>query len=204
MALRGPRVRRRAVFVDRDGVLVREVDYLRNPSQLEVLPGVPAALRALRAAGLKVIVATNQSGVARGYFSLAQLARIHRELKARLARAGAKWDALYFSPHHPDSRHPWRKPGTGMLRAAARRFRLDLRGCYFVGDTTTDIQTARNAGCVAVLVRTGKGGRDGRHAAAPDKTCRDLASAARWILARERGGRGRQASAPTGAVPSSR
>jgi histidinol-phosphate phosphatase family protein len=173
------------VFLDRDGVLVREVDYLRELSQLEVLPGVPAALKSLRRAGFKVVVATNQSGVARGYFSAARLRAIHRELKRRLARFGAEWDALYVSPHHPDSRHPWRKPGVGMLKAAARRFRLDLKKSYFVGDTTTDVQTARNAGCAAVLVRTGKGGRDGRYRAAPDKTCRDLAAAARWILSRE-------------------
>ena len=178
---------RRAVFLDRDGVIVREVDYLREIAQLEVLRGVPRALKALRAAGFKVIVVTNQSGVARGYLSLAKLRRIHRELKARLARAGAKWDALYFSPHHPNDKNPWRKPGTGMLNAAAKRFRLDLKKSYLVGDTTTDIQTARNAGCVAVLVRTGKGGRDGKHPGAkPDKTFRDLAAAARWIIGRER------------------
>lgn len=176
---------RRAVFLDRDGVLVREVDYLSRPSQLRVLPGVPKAMKDLRAAGFKLVVVTNQSGVARGYFSLAQLGRIHRELKARLARAGARWDALYFSPHGPDSAHPMRKPGTGMLRAARRRFRLDLKASFLVGDTTTDVQTARNAGCTAVLVRTGKAGRDGKHpGAAPDKVCRDLPSAARWILSR--------------------
>jgi len=178
------------VFLDRDGTINREMDYLSRVDQLEVLPGAPAAMKALRAAGFKLVVVTNQSGVARGYFSLAQLARIHRELKRRLARAGARWDALYFSPHHAHSKHPMRKPGIGMLKKARKRFGLDFKSSYFVGDTTTDMKTARNAGCVAVLVRTGKGGRDGKHAgAAPDKTCRDLAAAARWIVARERAGR---------------
>ena len=176
---------RRAVFLDRDGVLVREMDYLRDPSQLDVLPGVPQALKSLREAGFRLIVVTNQSGVARGYFSLAMLGKIHRELKRRLATKGAKWDALYFSPHAADSAHPWRKPGIGMLKAGKKRFRLDLASCYFVGDTTTDVQTARNAGCVPILVRTGKAGRDGKYPKAkPDKVCRDLASAARWILSR--------------------
>jgi D-glycero-D-manno-heptose 1,7-bisphosphate phosphatase len=184
------------VFLDRDGVINREVDYLSRVDQLEVLPGAAGALKSLRAAGFKLVVITNQSGVARGYFSLAQLARIHRELRKRLARAGAKWDALYFSPHAADSAHPMRKPGIGMLEAAKRRLGLDLRASYLVGDTTTDVKTARNAGCVAVLVRTGKGGRDGKHPdARPDKVCRDLASAARWILARER----RQAAATASA-----
>ena len=175
------------MFLDRDGVLVREVDYLRDPSQISILPGVPQALKALRAAGFKLIVVTNQSGVARGYFSLTMLGKIHRELKRRLAKSGAKWDGLYFSPHAADSAHPWRKPGTGMLKAAQKRFGLDLKSSYFVGDTTTDVQTARNAGCVPILVRTGKAGRDGKHPRAKaDKISSNLAAAARWILARER------------------
>jgi len=177
---------RRAVFLDRDGVIVREVDYLSELSQLDVLPGAARAMKDLRAAGFKVVVVTNQSGVARGYFTLGRLAAIHRELRRRLARAGAKWDALYFSPHGPDSRHPMRKPGTGMLRAARRRFGLDLKTSYLVGDTTTDVKTARNAGCTSILVRTGHAGRDRKHDARPDKTCRDVAAAARWILAREK------------------
>lgn len=175
---------RRAVFLDRDGVIVREVDYLSKVSQLSVLPGVPAAMKSLRAAGYKIVVVTNQSGVARGYFTLTRLAAIHRELKKRLARAGAKWDALYFSPHAADSKHPMRKPGTGMLKAAKKRFGLDLKASYLIGDTTTDIKTAHNAGCVSILVRTGYAGRDGKHDAKPDKTCRDLPAAARWILSR--------------------
>ncbi len=176
---------RRAVFLDRDGVINREVDYLSRVEQLEVLPGAAEAMKALRAAGFKIIVVTNQSGVARGYFSVAQLGRIHRELKRQLAGAGAKWDALYYSPHAPDSRSPLRKPGIGMLRKAKKRFGLDLKSSWLVGDTTTDMQTARNAGCSAVLVRTGKGGRDGRYAGVkPDKICRDLAAAAVWIIAR--------------------
>jgi len=153
-------------------VLVREVDYLCRPSQLKVIPGVPRALKSLRAAGFKLVVITNQSGIARGYFSVAMLGRIHRELRRRLAKSGAKWDALYFSPHAADSAHPWRKPGTGMLKAAQKRFDLDMKACYMVGDTTTDVQTARNAGCAPVLVRTGHGGRDGKHPRAkPDRTC---------------------------------
>ena len=170
--------------MDRDGVLVREVDYLSRPSQLSILPGTAQALKSLHAAGFKLIVVTNQSGVARGYFSLTMLGKIHRELKRRLAKSGAKWDALYFSHHAADSAHPWRKPGIGMLKTAKKRFNLDFESSFFVGDTTTDVQTARNAGCTAILVRTGKAGRDGKHPAKADKTCRDLAAAARWILSR--------------------
>jgi D-glycero-D-manno-heptose 1,7-bisphosphate phosphatase len=175
------------VFLDRDGVLVREVDYLRDPSQLSVLPGVAKALKDLSEAGFKLVVVTNQSGVARGYFSLTMLAKIHRELKRRLAKSGARWDALYFSPHAADSAHPWRKPGTGMLKAAKRRFRLDLKASYMIGDKTADTLAGNRAGCTSIVVRTGYGGRDGKYPKAePAKVCRDLAAAARWILARER------------------
>ena len=173
------------MFLDRDGVLIKERDYLSRPGQLSVLPGVPKALKSLRDAGFKLVVVTNQSGIARGYFTLTMLTRIHRELKSRLAKSGAKWDALYFSPHGPDSPHPWRKPGTGMLKAAQKRFGLDLKASFMIGDKTADTLAGNRAGCTSIIVRTGYGGRDGKHPEAkPAKTCRDLAAAARWILSR--------------------
>lgn len=166
-------------------MIIEDVDYLRELRQIRIFPGAARAMKALKEGGFKVIVVSNQSGVARGYLSLAQLGRIHRELKKRLARTGAQWDALYFSPHAADSRHPWRKPGTGMLKAARRRFNLDLKSSYLVGDKTGDVKTALNAGCVPVLVRTGKGGRDGEYPKAkPHRIVKDLAAAARWILSR--------------------
>lgn len=174
----------RAVFVDRDGVLVREVGYLRGIESLKVLHGVPEALKMLRKAGFRVIVVTNQSGIYRGYLTTATLHALHRELKKRLARAGAKWDALYFSPHGPDSGHPMRKPGTGMLKAAQKRFGLDLKASYLVGDRPSDIQCARNGRLAgAVVVRTGAGRR--YKGPKPDVFRRDLLSAARWILDRK-------------------
>ncbi|MBI4061185.1 MAG: HAD family hydrolase, partial [Elusimicrobia bacterium] len=141
------RKRARAVFLDRDGVLIRDADHLDSIEGIEIYKGAPRALRLLRGAGFRVIVVTNQSGVARGYFTLNTVRRIHGELRRRLARSGARWDALYVSPHGPGSRHPWRKPGTGMLRAARRRFGLDLKASYLIGDKTSDIECARRAGC---------------------------------------------------------
>ena len=177
----------RAVFLDRDGVVVREVDYLCQPGQLKLLRGAAQAIIRLRRAGFKVVMVTNQSGVARGYLTLAVLRRIHLRMKRFLAAQGAKLDALYFCPHLPGTGCACRKPALGMLRQAKRRFSLDLKRSYFVGDSTTDILTARRAGCEAVLVRTGKGGRDGRHRVRADKTCRDLAAAAAWIIGRGMG-----------------
>ncbi|MBI5882908.1 MAG: D-glycero-beta-D-manno-heptose 1,7-bisphosphate 7-phosphatase [Elusimicrobia bacterium] len=180
--------RARAVFLDRDGVLVEDVDYVRSVRQLEVLPGAAEAVRRLGKAGLKVVVVSNQSGVGRGYFSRRTLQRIHAELKARLARAGARLDAIYCCPHLPPGQGVkpcgCRKPGTGLVEKAARRWGLELPECFFVGDSTTDLQTARNAGCAPVLVRTGKGGRDGRYKARPEAVCKDVLEAAKWILRR--------------------
>lgn len=174
--------RPKAVFIDRDGVLIRDADYLASIGGLSVYKGAPQALKLLRAAGFKIVIVTNQSGVARGYFTLKTVAKIHAELRRRLARAGAKWDAIYISPHGPDSGHPWRKPGTGMLLAAKRKFGLDLKGSCLIGDKTSDIECARRAGCASVLVLTGNGGRDKAYKVKPTAVRRDILSAARWIV----------------------
>lgn len=174
----------KAVFIDRDGVLIRDADHLATTDGLSVYKRSAAALKLLRKAGFKVVVVTNQSGVARGYFTMAAVRRIHAELKRRLAASGARWDAIYVSPHGPSSAHPWRKPGTGMLLAAKRRFGLDLKGSFLIGDKTSDIECARRAGCASVLVKTGKAGRDKAYKARPAAVRRDVLSAARWILSR--------------------
>lgn len=173
--------RPKAVFIDRDGVLIRDANYLASTDGLAVLKGAPQALKLLRAAGFKIVVVTNQSGVARGYFTLGAVRKIHAELKRRLAKADARWDAVYVSPHGPDSKHSWRKPGTGMLLAAKKRFGLDLKASYLIGDKTSDIECARRAGCAGILVRTGNGGRDKLYKAKPAAISRDLLAAARWI-----------------------
>lgn len=177
-----PRGKNAAVFVDRDGVLIREVNYLKRPEQVQVLKGSAEAVKALRKAGFKVVVITNQSGVGRGYFTLADLKAAHARLAADLKKRGAELDGLYFCPHVPDAGCACRKPKTLMLRRAARDLKLDLRRSFFVGDTTTDVATALAAGCTPVLVRTGKGGRDGKHPGKPAIVKRNLATAARWIL----------------------
>jgi D-glycero-D-manno-heptose 1,7-bisphosphate phosphatase len=178
-------VKPRAVFIDRDGVLIRDQDHLASVGGLRVLKGAPQALKLLKRAGYTLVVVTNQSGVARGYFTLAAVRRIHAELRRRLRRAGADWDAIYVSPHGPDSKSPMRKPGTGMLLAAKRRFKLDLKASWMIGDKTSDVECARRAGCGSVLVRTGKGGRDKAYKAKPDAVKADILAAARWIKSNE-------------------
>ena len=177
------KLRPKAVFIDRDGVLIRDADYLDSIAGLKVYKSAPRALKLLREAGFKIVIVTNQSGVARGYFTLKTVRAIHAELKRRLGKAGAKWDAIYFSPHGPDSDHPWRKPGTGMILAAKRRYGLDLKNSFMIGDKTSDIECARRAGCASVLVLTGNGGRDKAYKVKPTIVSRDILSAARWIVA---------------------
>ena len=180
------RSKNRAVFLDRDGVIIKEVNYLRRPEQMRIIPGAAGAIARLRRAGFKVVVVSNQSVIARGHLTRRGLDVIHRLLRRELLRRGARLNAIYYCPHHPRVglrvKCGCRKPAIGMLKAAARRFKLDLKACAMVGDMTVDLRTARNAGCAAILVRTGKGGRDGRYKAKPDAVCRNLGAAASWIL----------------------
>ncbi len=142
-----------AVFLDRDGTICRDVHYMRSPEQFELLTGVAEGIRRLNQLGVKVIVATNQSGVARGYFTLETLQKIHEKMIEELSRRGAKIDGIYYCPHHPDEGCSCRKPKTGMLERAAKDFNLDLKKCFVVGDRKLDLDTAKNAGCVGILVR---------------------------------------------------
>ncbi len=174
---------RRAVFVDRDGVLNDEVDYLSKVEDLRMIPGAAAAVKRLREAGFKVIVISNQSGVARGYFTQDALREITDRLVVELENEGTKLDAIYYCCHGPDEGCECRKPGVQLLEQAKKRFSLDMDASYFVGDTTTDVATALKAGCRAVLVRTGKGGKDGKYSdAEPDFVADDLSEAAAWII----------------------
>ncbi len=188
------RSRKWAAFLDRDGVLTDDLGLVSRPEDLRLLPGAAEAVRRLREAGALVVLATNQPVVARGLVDEEGLGRIHERLKALLKEGGAELDALYYCPHHPETHHPeasdpryrrdcdCRKPKTGMLGAAARRLGIDISRSYFIGDSTRDIQTARNAGCRAVLVRTGNAGKDGRFPAKPDSICDDVLRAAEWVI----------------------
>jgi len=143
-----------AVFLDRDGTICRDVHYMRRPEQFELLPGVAEGIKLLNELGVKVIVATNQSGVARGYFTEADLEKIHDRMIDELAKRGARIDAIYYCPHHPDDNCGCRKPKIGMLEQAARDLDLDLSKCFIIGDKKLDIETGRNAECTSILIPT--------------------------------------------------
>ena len=185
-------VARPAVFLDRDGTIIWEVDYLRSPAQLRLLPGAAAAVKRLNEAGFAVVIVTNQSGIARGMLTEADLALTNAVLERRLARAGAHLDAVYFCPHHPEVGPPehrqqceCRKPAPGMLLRAARELDLDLSRSFAVGDSARDLLAGRNAGCRMVLVRTGYGRATeaacGQELAA-DHVADDLAGAVEWVI----------------------
>lgn len=184
---------RPTVFLDRDGTLNVEKGYLRTPEELELLPGVGLALRTLRQAGFRLIVLTNQPVIARGEATEAEVAAIHRRLEWELGKEGAYLDAIYVCPHHPDRGFPrertelktrckCRKPGTGLFEQACRDLRIDVANSWMVGDQTRDIEMARRAGLLSVLVKTGGAGRDGQFTAAADHIVDDLAAAAGVIL----------------------
>jgi histidinol-phosphate phosphatase family protein len=128
------------------------MNYLRHPEQIELLPGAIEGLQLLRDAGWLLLMATNQSGVARGYFSEARLAEIHKALQSLLQRQGVQMDAIYYCPHHPDDHCECRKPLPGMLIQAAKEWYVNLAESYVVGDSERDVESGKRAGCRAVLI----------------------------------------------------
>lgn len=147
---------RRAVFLDRDGTIIRDTDFVATPDEVELLPGAADAIRRLNEAGIPAVVVTNQSGIARGYFPRADYERVHDRLAELLAASGARLDATYLCPHHPDITGPCecRKPGTLLFRAAAKDLGLQLEGSWFIGDKLRDIEPARTLGGTGILVRS--------------------------------------------------
>jgi D-glycero-D-manno-heptose 1,7-bisphosphate phosphatase len=151
-----------ALFLDRDGTLTFPYHYPSRPEHLRLYPGIATPLAELRAAGFRLVVVTNQSGIARGYFTEAQLDQMHADLRARLVAQGVEIDAIYHCPHHPDGvvaglaiRCECRKPQPGMALHAARDLNLDLARSWFVGDILDDIEAGARAGCLTVLVDLG-------------------------------------------------
>jgi histidinol-phosphate phosphatase family protein len=183
-----------AVFLDRDGTLISEVDGLRSPDQLELLPDVAVAIRELNHQGFRVVMVTNQPVIAKGFCTEADVEMVHRKLETLLGREHAFVDRTYYCPHHPEKGFAGerpelkiecdcRKPRTGMLLQAARDLNLDLSRSWLIGDSTTDLETARNAGVKSILVQTGYAGKDGKFSDRADFTVRNLLEAVKLITA---------------------
>jgi len=176
---------KRAVFLDRDDTIIKDKSYLSDPDGIEILPRAAESIRLLNDHGLPVIMITNQSGIARGIFTEERLHAIHKRLLSLLGDQGAKIDAIYYCPHHPEGTVKGlavscscRKPNPGMLLQAAKDFGLDLPASFMIGDKPDDIEVIHKVGGKGVLVQTGNH-HDMEHA---DFIAEDLLQAAEWVL----------------------
>lgn len=174
---------KRAVFLDRDGTIARDVPYCHRVEDFELLPTVPEAIKLLNESGFKVVVITNQSGIARDYFTEETLARIHKKMEDELAKSGARLDSIRYCPHHPDDGCECRKPKTALFHQAAAELGIDLSGSFMVGDMQMDINAGKALGCKTVLVTTGPNGANSI-VNPPDYVADSLLEAVNWILER--------------------
>ncbi|MCK9376870.1 MAG: HAD family hydrolase [Syntrophobacterales bacterium] len=176
-----------AVFLDRDGTINEEMGYINHLSRFRLLPQAAAAIRRLNDAGVKVVVVTNQSGAARGYFPPTLVDEVHAYLKQLLDETGAHLDGIYACLHAPDANCACRKPQPTLIQQAARDLDLDLTCSYLVGDRYKDLETAANAGVKGILVLTGYGRGEyeylrGPQQVQPVQVAPDLLEAVEWIL----------------------
>lgn len=184
----------KAVFLDRDGTVNEEVGYLRNIADLRLIPGASAAIKLLNDSGMRVVLVTNQSGIARGYLSESLLHKIHDRLEQMLREEGARLDAIYYCPHHPSAGSSnytkecdCRKPGTGLIDRAARDLEIDVKQSFVVGDKWSDVELGQRAGAHSILVKRAYGPTDEEslrppHLVEPDFTAHTISEAVDWII----------------------
>jgi D-glycero-D-manno-heptose 1,7-bisphosphate phosphatase len=189
----------RAVFFDRDGTLNEEVGYVNHLERFVLLPRAGKAIRLLNEHGIKAVVITNQSGVARGYFPESLIHQVHRKMQNLLGEGGAHLDGIYYCPHHPDAGVPpyrmkcrCRKPATGLVEEAVKDLDIDCSRSFVVGDRGVDIEFAHRVGAKGILVLTGYGKGEWEYLrdqwkVKPDYVASDLYEAVQWILQREGG-----------------
>jgi D-glycero-D-manno-heptose 1,7-bisphosphate phosphatase len=177
---------KRAVFLDRDGTLIEDKDYLHRPEEVVIFPGAADALKRLQKAGFLLFIVTNQSGIGRGYFTLKDCENVHRHLEMELAKSSVRLTKIYIAPEAPDRPSRGRKPSPRFLFDARDEFGIDLGQSYFVGDKLIDLECGWNAKVKkSILVRTGYGAKV--EATNPETTARgvvvvDVGAAADWIL----------------------
>jgi D-glycero-D-manno-heptose 1,7-bisphosphate phosphatase len=183
-----------AVFLDRDGTLNEEVGHVNCLERFVLLPHVGQAIRLLNEHGIKAVVITNQSGVARGYFPESLIHQIHQKMQDLLKREGAHLDGIYYCPHHPDAGIPpyrqkcrCRKPATGLVEDAVKELDIDCSRSYVIGDRGVDIEFAPQIGAKGILVLTGYGKGEWENfgnqwKVRPDHIAADLYEAVQWIL----------------------
>jgi len=183
------RKKKPAVFLDRDGTIIRQIELLHKPSQLKIFPDAAKAIRVFNELGYVTVIVTNQPVVARGIIGPKEVDHIHAVLIDRLAKKGGKIDAVYFCPHNPKANVKkyrivckCRKPAPGMILQAAKEHGIDLKKSFLIGDSTQDVLAAKRAKVKMILVRTGHGGKDPwQYKGKPDYTVKNLSAAAKII-----------------------
>ena len=180
----------KAIFLDRDGTLIYDWGYLRDWRKIKFYRSVIPALKILEQSGFRLIIITNQSGLARGLLTVNQLHQIHRRLIQLLRNKGVKISAIYYCPHHPEENCRCRKPKTLLYQKARRRFQLDFSRSYVIGDKVSDIQAGKNIGAKTGLVLTGQGRKERKILLAqgikPDLVAGNLLSVAKWIIGKNK------------------
>jgi D-sedoheptulose 7-phosphate isomerase len=177
---------RKAVFLDRDGTIARDAVYCSRPEDFNLFPEIGKSIRLLNDIDLMAVLVTNQSGIGRGFFTEKDLKAIHDKMKVELRKEGARLDAIYYCPHHPDEGCDCRKPNIGMLLRASNELHIDLTKSYLVGDRFLDMAAANKAGCKAVLVPREEPELSelcarNRHGYKLDFVASDFATAVQWI-----------------------
>ena len=183
-----------AIFVDRDDTLMVDMKYCADPDLVKLIPGAAEGLRALREAGYRVVVVTNQSGIGRGYFDAETLSRVNNRLRDDLRREGADYDALYYCPHTPEDDCGCRKPKPGLLLQAASELEIDLASSYTLGDRNLDVEAGRAAGTKTILISRTSIPANGGSDPEADVVASSVADAAKLILSSSRTRDGRAGS----------
>ena len=142
----------KAVFIDRDGTINVNYGYVSSPENFDIYPGVAKGIKLLKDAGFKIIVVTNQSGIARGYYTEGDLKKLHEKMIKELLKEDAELDAIYYCPHHPDDNCNCRKPKTGLLEKAIHDFDIDIKDSFLIGDRMIDVEAGHKMGLKTVLV----------------------------------------------------
>lgn len=176
---------KKAVFVDRDGTINVNVEYLNTPDNFKMYPSVAEGIKLLNENGFLVIVITNQSGIARGYFTKETLEKIHVRMIKELKEKGAKVDAIYYCPHHPDDKCICRKPETGLLKKAVKDFKIDTSKSFIIGDRMLDVEAGFKIGLKTILIPERKKMVEKEREEStvePDYICDDFLSGVKWIV----------------------
>lgn len=171
------------VFLDRDDTISRDIPYCSRPEDFELLPAAGEGVKLLNDADFRIVIITNQSGIARGYFSEEMLGKIHQKMRDDLAQYGAHIDAIYFCPHHPDDNCDCRKPKPKLVYQAVKKLAIDLKRSYVIGDRLTDLELARNIGCKSAIIPSAPGKAELENSSiSPDYAAPDFISAAKWVI----------------------